>query len=396
MTIGATGTTQTNQATRRLRLGMVGGGPGAFIGAVHRIAARLDDHYELVAAALSSDPAKSRSAARDLHIAPDRAYGSFAEMARAESTRSDRIDAVSIVTPNNLHHPMAKAFLDAGIHVICDKPLTTTVDEALDLAERVRRTKLIFGVTHNYTGYPMVRQARQMVAEGQLGKIRVVQVQYAQDWLATPLETTGQKQAVWRTDPAQSGPGGSLGDIGTHAYNLTCFVTGLKCSQVAADVSTFVPGRRLDDNVHILLRFAEGARGMLWASQVATGNANHLRLRVYGEKAGLEWFQEEPNHLRFASLGQPPELIRRLGAGGSSAEAAHASRIPAGHPEGYLEAFAQLYTDLAEQIRAHEAKRNPSPQSLLVPNVDDGVDGMRFIAATLESSRRNAQWTDLH
>ena len=395
MTIGATNTTETNAANRRLRLGMVGGGPGAFIGAVHRIAARIDDQYELVAAALSSDPGKSRSAARDLHIAPDRAYGAYTDMAKSEAARADRVDAVSIVTPNNLHYPMAKTFLDAGIHVICDKPLTTTVEEAVDLAERVRRTKLIFGVTHNYTGYPMVRQARQMIADGQLGKIRVVQVQYAQDWLATPVEATGQKQAVWRTDPAQSGPGGSLGDIGTHAYNLVCFVTGLKCQQVAADVSIFVPGRRLDDNVHVLLRFEEGARGMLWASQVATGNANHLRLRVYGEKAGLEWFQEEPNYLRFARLGQPPELIRRLGAGGSSAEAAHASRIPAGHPEGYLEAFAQLYTDLAEQIRAHEAKRKPSAQSLLVPNVDDGVDGMRFIAATLESSRRNAQWTNL-
>lgn len=391
----STETKEAGNSSRRLRLGMVGGGPGAFIGAVHRIAARLDDHFELVAAALSSDAARSRAAARDLHIPPDRAYGDYKEMARSEAARADRIDAVSIVTPNNLHYPMAKAFLDAGIHVICDKPLTTTVDEALDLADSVRRTRLIFGVTHNYTGYPMVRQARQMAADGQLGKIRVVQVQYAQDWLATPLENTGQKQAVWRTDPAQSGPGGSLGDIGTHAYNLACFVTGLKCHQVAADVSTFVPGRRLDDNVHILLRFEEGARGMLWASQVATGNANNLRLRVYGDKAGLEWHQEEPNCLQFARLGCAPEILRRLGAGGDSVPAAHASRIPAGHPEGYLEAFAQLYTDLAEQIRAHDAKRSPAPQSLLVPNVEDGVEGMRFIAATLESSRRNAQWTNL-
>ena len=391
----STETKEAGNSSRRLRLGMVGGGPGAFIGAVHRIAARLDDHFELVAAALSSDAARGRAAARDLHIPPDRAYGDYKEMARSEAARADRIDAVSIVTPNNLHYPMAKAFLDAGIHVICDKPLTTTVDEALDLADSVRRTRLIFGVTHNYTGYPMVRQARQMAADGQLGKIRVVQVQYAQDWLATPLENTGQKQAVWRTDPAQSGPGGSLGDIGTHAYNLACFVTGLKCHQVAADVSTFVPGRRLDDNVHILLRFEEGARGMLWASQVATGNANNLRLRVYGDKAGLEWHQEEPNCLQFARLGCAPEILRRLGAGGDSVPAAHASRIPAGHPEGYLEAFAQLYTDLAEQIRAHDAKRSPAQQSLLVPNVEDGVEGMRFIAATLESSRRNAQWTNL-
>ena len=387
--------TSAGEGKRRIRLGMVGGGPGAFIGAVHRIAARMDDHYELVAAALSSDAARSRSAAQDLHIAPDRAYGSYTEMARAESARPDRVEAVSIVTPNNMHYPMAKAFLEAGFHVICDKPLTTTVEEALDLAAIVRRTGLIFGLTHNYTGYPMVRQARQMIAEGQLGKIRVVQVEYAQDWLATPLEQTGQKQAAWRTDPAQSGPGGSLGDIGTHAYNITCFVTGLHCSEVAADVSIFVPGRRLDDNAQLLLRFAEGAKGALWASQVATGSANNLRLRVYGEKAGIEWHQEEPNTLQFARLGEAPEIIRRPGPGGNS-PAAHASRIPAGHPEGYLEAFAQLYTDLAEQIIARREGRSPSPASLLLPNVEDGVEGMRFIAATLESGRRNAAWVDLH
>jgi predicted dehydrogenase len=373
---------------------MVGGGPGAFIGAVHRIAARMDDHYELVAGALSSDAARSQAAARDLHIAPERAYGSYTEMATAEPKRGDGIEAVSIVTPNNLHYPMAKAFLEAGIHVICDKPLTTTVKEALDLAAIVRRTGLIFGLTHNYTGYPMVRQARQMIADGELGKIRVVQVEYAQDWLATPVEQTGQKQAVWRTDPAQSGAGGSLGDIGTHAYNIACFVTGLHCREIAADVSIFVPGRRLDDNVQLMLRFAEGAKGALWASQVATGNANNLRLRVYGEKAGLEWHQEEPNELQFAKLGEAPETLRRPGPGGNS-PAAHASRIPAGHPEGYLEAFAQLYTDLAEQIRARGEGRAPSPASLLVPGVEDGVEGMRFIAATLESGKRNAAWVEV-
>ncbi len=387
--------TSAGEGKRRIRLGMVGGGPGAFIGAVHRIAARMDDHYELVAAALSSDATRSRSAAQDLHIASDRAYDSYTEMAAVEAKRPDRIEAVSIVTPNNIHYPVAKAFLEAGFHVICDKPLTTTVEEALDLAAIVRRSGLIFGVTHNYTGYPMVRQARQMIAEGQLGKIRVVQVEYAQDWLATPLEQTGQKQAAWRTDPARSGPGGSLGDIGTHAYNIACFVTGLHCREVAADVSIFVPGRRLDDNVQLLMRFAEGAKGALWASQVATGNANNLRLRVYGEKAGLDWHQEEPNTLQFAKLGEAPEIIRRPGPGGNS-PAAHASRIPAGHPEGYLEAFAQLYTDLAEQIYARREGRSPSLASLLVPNVEDGVEGMRFIAATLESGRRNAAWVDLH
>ncbi len=383
------------EGKRRIRWGMVGGGPGAFIGAVHRIAARMDDHYELVAAALSSDPARSRSAAQDLYIAPNRAYGSYTEMASAEAKRPDRIEAVSIVTPNNMHYPIAKTFLEAGFHVICDKPMTTTLEEALALAAIVHRTGLIFGLTHNYTGYPMVRQARQMVADSQLGKIRVVQVEYAQDWLATPLEQTGQKQAAWRTDPARSGGGGSLGDIGTHAYNIARFVTGLHCREIAADVSIFVPGRRLDDNVQLLLRFAEGAKGALWASQVATGNANNLRLRVYGEKAGLEWHQEEPNTLQFAKLGEAPETILRPGPGGTS-PAAHASRIPAGHPEGYLEAFAQLYTDLAEQIYARREGRSPSLASLLVPNVEDGVEGMRFIAATLESGRRNATWVDLH
>jgi predicted dehydrogenase len=387
---------QSDTVNRRLRLGMVGGGPGAFIGAVHRIAARMDDRYELVAAALSSDPARSHAGAQALHIASDRAYASYTEMAAAEAKRPDRIDAVSIVTPNNLHYSMSKAFLEAGIHVICDKPLTTTLQEALDLAQIVRRTNLIFGLTHNYTGYPLVRQARQMISEGQLGKIRVVQVEYAQDWLATPLEQTGQKQAAWRTDPAQSGPAGCLGDIGTHAYNIACFVTGLKCSQVAADLSTFVPGRRLDDNVQILLRFEDATRGMLWASQVATGNGNNLRLRIYGDKGGLEWQQEEPNTMRFTRLGEPPQTISRLGPGGKSDVAAHASRIPAGHPEGYLEAFAQLYTDLAEQISARQSGRNPAPASLLVPNIQDGVEGMRFITATLESSRRNTQWIDVH
>ena len=379
---------------RRLRLGMVGGGPGAFIGAVHRIAARLDDRYELVAAALSSDPARARSAALDLHIAPDRAYGSFAEMASAEAARQDRIDAVSIVTPNHLHYPAAKAFLEAGIHVICDKPLTTTLEDALDLAQIVRRTGLLFAVTHNYTGHPMVRQARQMVADGELGPIRVVQVEYAQDWLSTPLEKTGQKQAVWRTDPALSGPGGSLGDIGTHAFNLASFVTGLNCRELAAELSTFVPGRRVDDNVQIMLRFAEGARGMLWASQVAVGNQNNLRLRVFGEKAGIEWKQEEPNGLWFAVLGKTPSMIYRAGPGASPV-AAHASRVPSGHPEGYLEAFAQLYADMAEQISARIEGRAADSSSLLVPTIDDGVAGMRFISAVVESSRRNAEWTSL-
>src|SRR6201981_2674519 len=284
---------------RRIRLGMVGGGPGAFIGAVHRIAARMDDCYELVAAALSSDPEKSLAAAEELHIV--RAYGRFEEMAAAETGRPDGIEAVSIVTPNHMHYANAKTFLDAGIHVICDKPLTTTLEAALDLAKIVERTGLIFGLTHNYTGYPMVRQAREMVLAGELGAIRVIQVEYAQDWLSTPLEKTGHKQAEWRTDPARSGPGGSLGDIGTHAYNLACFVTGLTCEALAADVPTFAPGRRVDDNIQVMLRFSSGAKGALWASQVATGNENNLRLRVYGEKAGFGSEAEEREGHRLSS-----------------------------------------------------------------------------------------------
>jgi predicted dehydrogenase len=380
----------TEKQNRRLRLGMVGGGPGAFIGGVHRIAARLDDRYELVAAALSSDAERSLAGARELHI--PRAYRSFEEMAALESKRADGIEVVSIVTPNNLHYAPAKAFLEAGIHVICDKPLTTTLGDALDLAQTVKRTGLVFGLTHNYTGHPMVRQAREMISAGELGAIRLVQAEYVQDWLTTPLEKTGQKQAEWRTDPARSGPAGSLGDIGTHAYNLACFVTGLSCEQVAADVTTFVSERRLDDNIHVMLRFSKGAKGGLWATQVAPGNENNLSLRVYGEKAGLEWRQEDPNQLGFTPFGETRRTIRR-GSAGTGPAAAHATRVPSGHPEGYLEAFAQLYTDLAEQVTAKIEKRSPNPESLLVPGVVDGVEGVKFINAVLESSRNRSAWT---
>ena len=377
---------------RRLRLGMVGGGPGAFIGAVHRIAARLDDRYELVAAALTSDPERSLAGAKELLI--PRGYRNFQEMAAEESKRPDGIEVVAIVTPNHLHYAPAKAFLEAGIHVICDKPVTTKLEDALDLADTVKRTGLVFGLTHNYTGYPMVRQAREMVVAGELGRIRLVQVEYVQDWLSTPVERTGHKQADWRTDPARSGPGGSLGDIGTHAYNLACFVTALSCEQLAADVTTFVPGRRLDDNVHMLLRFSEGAKGALWATQVAPGNENNLQLRVYGEKAGLAWRQEDPNELVFTPLGEPRRSIRR-GSAGTGHAAAHATRIPGGHPEGYLEAFAQLYTDVAEQIAAKIERRPPNANSLLVPSVQDGVEGVRFIHAALLSSQNRSSWTPI-
>ena len=379
---------------RRLRLGMVGGGQGAFIGAVHRIAARLDDQYELVAGALSSDPERALASATELRITPDRAYADFTEMARRESARPDRIDVVAIVTPNHVHHAAACAYLDAGIHVICDKPLTTTLDQARDLVRRVETGRALFALTHNYTGYPMVRQAKDMVSAGELGPIRVVQVEYPQGWLATFLEGTGQKQAAWRTDPARSGPGGCLGDIGTHGLNLAEFVTGLNCASVAADLSTFVPGRNLDDNIHILLRFPGAARGMLWASQVAIGHENGLRLRVYGEKAGLEWVQEFPNQLRFTPLGEAPRIVTR-GGSTAGAAAAHATRIPAGHPEGYLEAFAQLYRDFAEQIRAQAEKRDPDPASCLVPGVRDGLRGVAFIAAAVASAKRDSAWVPI-
>ena len=379
---------------RRLRLGMVGGGRGAFIGAVHRIAARLDDRWELVAGALSSDPERARLSGEDLLLPPDRNYGSLQEMAQQEAAREDGIDAVAIVTPNHAHAAAAEAFLKAGIHVICDKPLTTTRQEADRLAQLARESGLIFAVTHNYTGYPLVRQARAMVAEGELGAIRVVQIEYAQDWLATRVEETGSKQAEWRTDPSRSGPAGAVGDIGTHAFNLAEFIVGDEVASLSAELHTFVEGRRLDDNAHMMLRFASGAKGMLWCSQVAAGLENGLRIRVYGEKAGLEWHQENPNALLFSPLGEPPRIIRRNGYGANDVSRA-ASRIPGGHPEGYLEGFAQLYADVAEQIAARIEGREPNPFSLQVPTVEQGVRGVRFIEAAVRSSQEKAAWVEV-
>lgn len=380
-------------APRRIRLGMVGGGQGAFIGAVHRVAARIDDRYELVAGALSSDGERANASAAELHIAPDRSYVDYRTMARAEAARDDGIDIVSIVTPNHLHAPIARCFLEAGIDVICDKPMTRSLAEALDLVKQVRAGKRLFALTHNYSGYPMVRQAREMVVAGELGDIRVVQAEYPQDWLSTDLEATGQKQAAWRVDPAQAGAGGSLGDIGSHAEHLARFISGLELAAVSADLTTFVPGRRLDDNCHVLLRYTGGARGMLWSSQVAPGNENGLRVRLYGTKAGLEFRQEQPNHLWFTPLGQPPRLITR-GGSGSGAAASHATRIPAGHPEGYLEGFAQIYLDVAGQLQARWSGRAPDPMVCLVPTVEDGARGMKFIEAVVESSRADGRWTD--
>ena len=374
----------------RVRLGMVGGGQGAFIGAVHRLAARMDDHYVLAAGALSSNPERALASARELGIADKRSYGDFKEMAKRERRLKDGIEAVSIVTPNHMHFPVAKAFLQAGIHVICDKPLVTTGAEARKLRGLVEKSGQIFAVTYNYSGYPMIRQAREMIAAGELGELRVVQVEYVQDWLTEKIEGSGNKQADWRTDPAQSGKGGAIGDIGTHAYHLAGFVTGLKTAQVSADLTSFVPGRRVDDNVHVMLRYEGGAKGMLFASQVSPGNENALKLRVYGSKGGLEWCQEDPNYLWHTPFGQPKRLITRGGAG-SGAAAGRVTRVPPGHPEGYLEGFATIYSEVAEAIRARRAGQQPDG-AVLFPTVDEGVAGVAFIEAAIKSSERDGRW----
>jgi predicted dehydrogenase len=384
---------RSEKFTGRIRLGMVGGGQGAFIGAVHRIAARLDDRYELVAGALSSDPQRARASGLELGLKEDRSYGSYEDMARREAEREDGIEAVAIVTPNHMHFPVAKAFLQRGIHVICDKPLTTTLKDAKKLADVVGKSGKIFALTHNYTGYPMIRQAREMIAKGELGDIRLVHAEYVQDWLTTRLEDTGHKQAAWRTDPARSGAGGSVGDIGTHAYNIACFVSGLDAETLSADLTSFVKGRKVDDNVHVMLRYPNGARGMLWASQVAPGNENNLTLRVYGTKAGLEWCQENPNNLWVGPLGQPKRLVTRGGAGAGEA-AARVTRVPPGHPEGYLEGFATIYREAADAIvAARKGKR--ADKAVLFPTVEDGVKGVAFIEACIKSSGRNAAWVKL-
>jgi predicted dehydrogenase len=378
----------------KLRLGMVGGGRGAFIGGVHRMAARLDDRYELVAGVFSSDSQRSRDSGADLRLAPERCYATLDDMLRIERDRADRIDVVAIVTPNHLHHLAARQCLAAGFHVICDKPLTTSLADAEDLVRLVEATQRVFAVTYNYSGYPLVRQAREMVANGELGDIRVVQAEYAQDWLATPLEASGNKQAQWRVDPERSGVAGAIGDIGTHAFHLTEFVTGTRVTQLAADLSSQVPGRRLDDNGQVLMRFSNGARGALWASQVAAGNENGLRLRVYGSKAGLEWSQEMPNELRFAPVNGQPRLLTRGGSGlGAAAKAA--MRVPSGHPEGYIEAFAQIYSDAAVLIIAAKAGTAASGHASLVPTVGDGMRGVQFIHAVVESNERNAAWISI-
>lgn len=377
--------------TRRLRLGMVGGGQGAFIGAVHRLAARMDDHYELVAAALSSDPERAAASATELRL--PRSYSDYREMAQQESARPDGIEVVAIVTPNHLHAPVATAFLEAGIHVICDKPLAMTLEEGQTLAALATQRHRLFAVTHTYSGYPMVRHARALVAAGELGELRYVQVEYLQDWLSEPLEASGNRQAAWRTDPERTGRAGCLGDIGTHAWQLAAFISGQLPETISAELHTFVPGRRVDDHVQVWMRYANGARGSLIASQVASGEENRLVLRLYGSRASLVFSQEEPNQLWFTPLaGQAQRLTRGRTA---SPAATHATRVPAGHPEGYLEAFAQLYTDAALRIHAMQAGVSPPPETDDLPTVEEGVNGMRFIDAVLDSHDAEGAWVPL-
>jgi predicted dehydrogenase len=377
---------------QRIRYGMVGGGPGAFIGAVHRMAARLEGRYELVAGAFSSDAQRGRAMGCELGLVPERVYHSYQEMARIEGSRSDGIEAVVIVTPNHLHYPVASAFLQAGVHVICDKPLTSSLKDALALHELVIASGRLFFVSYTYGTYPMVSQAREMIRAGQLGQLRVVQVEYAQGWLSTAVEAGGSRQAGWRTDPALAGEGGALGDIGTHAYHLLEFVTGLRTQSVAAELSSFVPGRRLDDNVQVLLRFAGGAKGALWASQVAAGEDNALRIRVYGEQASLCWNQEHPEELRYAPLGAAPQTLRR-GGPGVGPWATGVTRLPIGHPEGTLEGFGLLYSEVADAILA--VREHRPPPRIRVATIVEGVAGMRFIDACVRSARQNAAWVEL-
>ncbi len=377
----------------RIRLGMVGGGEGAFIGAVHRIAARMDAHYEFVAGALSASPEKSRRSGAALELSPDRIYDDFHMMAKAESLRPDGIEAVAIVTPNHMHMAPTLAFLKAGVHVICDKPLALSLAEGRKMRAAVEKSGRIFALTHNYTGYPLVRRAREMVRQGDLGEIRLIQVEYPQEWLAGPAEHSGSKQAEWRVDPRRAGVGGALGDIGTHAFNLADYVGGIDLSELSADLSSFGKGRQLDDNAQMLLRYANGARGSLWVSQVAPGHENGLRLRIYGTKGGLRWVQADPNEMLWSPLGKSTRIVTRDGVGAGEA-ARRVTRVPAGHPEGYLEGFANIYSEVALAIKAAR-KGKPAPKGVHFPGIEDGLKGLAFIEAAVKSSKANGKWVKL-
>jgi len=378
---------------RKLRMGMVGGGRDAFIGAVHRRAAQLEGAVELVAGAFSSTAEKSKASARDLYIAEDRAYGSWEEMVEKESAlpEGERIDFVSIVTPNHMHYPVAKDFVEAGFHVACDKPMVNTVEQAEDLVRSVREKDVLFLVTYNYSGYPMVKQARCLVESGELGTIRKVIVEYPQGWLGERIEESGSKQAEWRTDPARSGVAGCMGDIGSHCEQLMHYITGLEVESICADLTTFAPGRPLDDNADMLIRFQGGARGILTTSQISTGQENSLRIRVWGTKGGLEWVQEEPNFLYVIHADRPTEIYKP-GNPYVCAEAAANQRLPSGHPEAFIEAFANLYRNFTDAIRAKILGIEPSDIMLDYPRVEDGARGVAFIHKAVESSNSTEKW----
>ncbi len=378
---------------QKIRMGMVGGGIGAFIGNVHRMAARLDGEIELVCGAFSSDPEKSKRSGAELGLPPERVYGSYAEMIEKEKQlpEDQRMHFVSIVTPNHVHFGPARMALENGFHVVCDKPLAFDLEEARILERLVEETGLLFALTHNYTGYPMVKQARAMIRDGMLGDIRKVVVEYPQGWLSARIEATGQKQAAWRTDPDKAGMAGAMGDIGTHAENLAEYITGLKIAELCADLTTFVEGRLLDDDGNVLLRFDNGAKGILHASQICAGEENDLNIRVYGTRGGLHWRQQEPNSLVVKWLDKPMQVYR-TGAGSLAPEAQAHTRIPAGHPEGYLEAFANIYRNFAICLRAHLEGTTPDPLYTDFPTVSDGVRGMLFIQKVVESSRKGAVW----
>src|SRR6188768_115803 len=375
---------------RQLRWGMIGGGEGAFIGGVHRMAARLDGRYQLVAGVFSSDAEKTKRSAAALGVDPTRAYPTVDAMVAAEAQRPDGVEVVSVVTPNHVHYVQSKTLLEAGLDVICDKPLTTNLADAEKLVALAAEKKRLLGVTFNYTGYPMIRHAKQLIADGLIGALRVVQAEYPQGWLATALEKSGQKQASWRTDPKQAGAG-ALGDIGSHSFQLAEFVTGEKVSEVAADVTAIVPGRTIDDNVNVLLRFASGARGSLWASQVAIGRLNSHRLRVYGDAGSIQWFQERPEELLVVEQGESPRSMRR----GDPDTPTSSVGLPGGHPEGFIEAFSQLYTDFAERVTARLENRSPKAASLFAPDVVTGTRVMAFIDAVLRSGAANSAWTKI-
>ena len=381
---------------RKIRMGMVGGGRGAFIGNVHRMAAALDGQIDLVCGAFSSNAEKSKLSGQDLYLNPDRVYGSYEEMISKESAlpQDIRIDLVSIVTPNHMHYAPSKMAIEHGFHIICDKPLSFDLDEAYDLKKIVDDSGLIFALTHNYTGYPLVKQAKQMIRNGELGDIRKVVVEYPQGWLSTALEATEQKQAAWRTDPAKSGIAGAMGDIGTHAENLVEYITGLKIKSLCADISILVKGRRLDDDGNVLLRFENGARGILYASQISAGEENGLRIKVYGEKGGIEWIQLEPNSLEVKWLDKPKQILR-TGVGDLYPETQAHTRIPAGHPEGYLEAFANIYRNVAKCIQAKISNEVVDPIFTDFPGIDDGVRGMNFIYKVIESGQSDQKWIEL-